>query len=216
MQPYRVLSSMRSSAAWRLRIALKLKGLPYEEIFHDLNAGAQDDPAFRAVNPQGLVPALVCPDGLVVTQSMAIIEYLDEAHPLTPLLPRDAAGRARVRALAQIVACEMHPVNNLRVRNHVRDLKPDDPRAMSNWIARWSGMGLAALEALLDDPRTGRFCHGDEPTLADVFLVPQVNHARTLGPALDPYPIVLRVTAACEALRAFEAARPERQTAGTA
>jgi maleylacetoacetate isomerase len=210
MEPYRVLSSLRSSAAWRLRIALKLKGLPFEEKFHDLNAGAQDAPAFRAVNPQGLVPALVCPDGLVVTQSMAIIEYLDEMHPQTPLLPADAAGRARVRALAQVVACDMHPINNLRVRNHVRDLRGGDAQAIPDWVDRWSGAGFAAL----DDPRTGRFCHGDSPTLADVCLVPQVNHARTLGPSLEPWPIVRRIAAACEALPEFDAARPEKQGAG--
>ncbi len=210
---YQVHGAIRSSAAWRVRIALKLKHLPYREIYLDLHAGQHTTSDYRGVNPQGLVPALVCPDGLVVTQSMAIIEYLDETHPVFPLLPADPAGRARVRALAQIVACDMHPVNNLRIRNHVRDLLPADPDAVSKWMEKWSAAGFDALEALLDDARTGRFCQGDAPSLADACLAPQIGNARLMGLSIARWPIVSRLAAVYDAHPDFDAARPERQTA---
>lgn len=200
----------RSSASYRARIALNLKGVAYREIFHDLQAGEQSKPEYIALNPQGLVPSLVCPDGLVLTQSLAMIEYLDETFAEPPLLPRDAAGRARVRALAQVVACDIHPVNNLRVRDHVRALCGDDDGAVTAWMDKWSKLGFRALEGLLAHEQTGAFCHGDTPTMADICLVPQVYNARITGRDLTPYPTVVRIADACDALAAFAKAHPQR------
>ncbi|MDT2020685.1 maleylacetoacetate isomerase [Methylocella sp. CPCC 101449] len=209
---YLVHGAVRSSAAYRVRIVMKLKGLAYREIFLDLAGGEQNQQDYRAVNPQGLVPALVCSDGAVLNQSMAIIEYLDDMHAEVPVMPRDARGRARVRALSQMVACDIHPINNMRVRNHIRDLFPDDPDAVANWMEIWSKAGFDALEArLASDTQTGRFCHGDTPTMADACLVPQVANARLSQRDLSPYPTILRIAEACEALPAFEAARPDKQ-----
>ncbi|MDH7798200.1 MULTISPECIES: maleylacetoacetate isomerase [unclassified Beijerinckia] len=210
---YIVHGAVRSSAAYRVRIVMKLKGLAYREIFLDLAGGDQNKDDYRAVNPQGLVPALVCPDGAVINQSMAIIEYLDDMHPEQPVMPRDARSRARVRALSQMIACDIHPINNMRVRNHIRDLFPDDPNAVTTWMERWSKAGFDALEArLASDKETGRFCHGDTPTMADACLVPQVANARLSSRDLSPYPTVVRIAEACEALPAFVAARPDKQS----
>ncbi|MBN9080353.1 MAG: maleylacetoacetate isomerase [Rhizobiales bacterium 62-17] len=209
---YIVHGAVRSSAAYRVRIVMKLKGLAYREIFLDLAGGDQNKEDYRAVNPQGLVPALVCSDGAVLNQSMAIIEYLDDMHAEVPVMPRDARGRARVRALSQMVACDIHPINNMRVRNHIRDLFPGDPDAVANWMEIWSKAGFDALEArLASDTETGRFCHGDTPTMADACLVPQVANARLSQRDLSPYPTILRIAEACEALPAFVAARPDKQ-----
>lgn len=209
---YLVHGAVRSSAAYRLRIVMKLKGLAYREIFLDLVGGEQNKDAYRAVNPQGLVPALICSDGAVLTQSMAIIEYLDDMHPEVPVMPRDARGRARVRALAQMIACDIHPINNMRVRNHIRDLFPGDADAVTTWTGLWNKAGFEALEArLARDKETGMFCHGDTPTMADACLVPQVANARMGGHDLSAYPTVLRIADTCEALEAFAAARPDRQ-----
>lgn len=210
--PYVVHGAVRSSAAYRLRIVMKLKGLAYREFFLDLSKGEHRSPDYLKVNPQALVPALVLPDGGVIMQSMAIIEYLDETHPEPALLPRDARGRARVRSLAQIVACDIHPLNNARVRNHVRELFPHDPDAVPVWMDRWSKAGFDALEArLAGEPETGVFCHGDTPTMADAFLIPQVANARASNRDLSPYPTIVRIDAACAKLDAFDAARPDRQ-----
>jgi len=212
--PYVVHGAARSSAAYRLRIVMKLKGLAYREFFLDLNTGEHWKDDYLKVNPQALVPALVLPDGGVVTQSMAIIEYLDEMHPEPPLLPRDARGRARVRSLAQMIACDIHPLNNARVRNHVRALFPDDPDAVPTWMDRWSKAGFDAIEArLARDAETGIFCHGDTPTMADALLVPQVANARASNRDLSSYPTIVRIDAACAKLEAFDAARPDRQQA---
>jgi maleylacetoacetate isomerase len=212
--PYVVHGSVRSSAAYRVRIVMKLKQLTYRELFLDLGAGEHWTPDYRDVNPQALVPALVCPDGGIITQSMAIIEYLDEMHTEHPVLPRDARGRARVRSLAQMVACDIHPINNMRVRNHVRDLFPDDPNAVAVWMERWSKAGFDALEArLARDAETGIFCHGDTPGMADACLIPQVANARAANRDLSPYPRIVRIDAACAKLDAFEQARPDRQQA---
>jgi len=201
----------RSSAAFRVRIALNLKKLDYENAFIHLRRGDQSGPEFLGVNPQGLVPALETGDQLL-TQSMAIIEYLDETHPEPPLLPRDAAGRARTRALAAIVACDIHPLNNLRVLRYLHRPLGHDQKATEDWYNHWIASGFNAFEQLLaDDPRTGVFCHGDTPGLADIALVPQVYNAHRYSLDLDPYPTIMRIYQACRALDAFAAADPDRQ-----
>src|SRR5579864_2049573 len=163
----------RSSAAFRVRIALNLKKLDCENAFIHLRRGDQSGPRYLGVNPQGLVPALEV-DGQTLTQSLAIIEYLDETHPEPPLLPRDAAGRARVRALAAIVACDIHPLDNLRVLRYLHGPLGHDQGAIETWYNHWIDSGFRALEPLLaEDDRTGAFCHGDRPGLADIALVPQ-------------------------------------------
>ncbi|MBV8492665.1 MAG: maleylacetoacetate isomerase [Alphaproteobacteria bacterium] len=202
----------RSSAAYRVRIALNLKGLGYESAFVHLRRGDQRQPSYLGINPQGLVPALKT-DGTVLLQSIPIIEYLDEAHPLPPLLPKDPEGRARVRALAAIVACDIHPLNNLRVLRYLlRPLGHDEP-TVEVWYNHWITEGFAALERLLaEDPQTGAFCHGDTPGLADIALVPQVFNAhRYPGLDLTSYPTILRVYRTCLTLDAFAAAHPDRQ-----
>lgn len=199
----------RSSAAYRVRIALALKGLEYRSVPVHLGRGEQAAPPFRAVNPQGLVPVLD-DDGTVVGQSLAILEYLDETNPWPPLLPADAPGRARVRRLALMVACDIHPLNNLRVLNHLRGEAGFDEAGITRWVHHWITEGFDALEALLEGA-AGRFCHGDVPTLADICLVPQVFNARRFGMDVAAWPTILRVDAACRTLPAFAAAAPERQ-----
>lgn len=203
----------RSSAAYRVRIALNLKGLAYEAVpVHLLKDGGrqlQDD--HRDINPSALLPALV-DEGATLTQSLAIIEYLDEVHPLAPLLPRDALGRARVRALAQMVACDIHPLNNLRVLKYLKHTLAVQEEAKNAWYRHWVCVGLAAIEAhLARDADTGRFCHGDTPTVADCCLIPQVFNAQRFAVDLGPYPTIARIDAACTELPAFAAAHPERQ-----
>jgi maleylacetoacetate isomerase len=203
----------RSSAAYRVRIALNLKGLAYEAVpVHLLKDGGrqlQDD--YRDINPSALLPALV-DEGATLTQSLAIIEYLDEVHPLAPLLPRDALGRARVRALAQMVACDIHPLNNLRVLKYLKHTLAVQEEAKNAWYRHWVCVGLAAIEAhLARDADTGRFCHGDTPTVADCCLIPQVFNAQRFAVDLGPYPTIARIDAACTELPAFAAAHPERQ-----
>ncbi len=203
----------RSSAAYRVRIALNLKGLPYEAVpVHLVKGGGEqlkDD--YRAVNPSALVPSLQ-DEGATITQSMAILEYLEETHPAVPLLPSAPLERARVRELAQIVACDIHPVNNLRILRYlVRTLKISDD-AKNEWYRHWVQEGFAALEAhLARDPAPGRFCHGDTPTLADCFLVPQVYNAQRFDIDFAPYPNIARINAACAELPAFAAAHPAQQ-----
>jgi len=203
----------RSSAAYRVRIALNLKGLDYEAVpVHLLRDGGQQLGAdYLAVNPSGLVPALQDGD-LVLSQSMAILEYLDEVYPVAPLLPKDALGRARVRELAQIVACDIHPINNLRVLRYlVKQLgQPDEVK--TDWYRHWVIEGLRSLEAhLARNPGTGAFCHGDTPTMADCFLVPQVFNAKRFDIDVEAYPTIARIDALCADLPAFKAAHPSLQ-----
>ncbi len=201
----------RSSAAYRVRIALHLKGLGYDAEFIDLRHGAERLSGYRDLNPQGLVPVLV-DGGQVLSQSLAIIEYLDETHPEPPLLPDTAVARARVRALAQLIACDIHPLNNLRVLHYLERSLDCDEAARLCWYRHWVDEGLAALETLLaNHPATGRFCHGDTPTLADLCLVPQVYNARRFRCELAVYPTLGRINEACLALAAFQAAAPENQ-----
>ena len=197
----------RSSASFRVRIALQWKGLAYEYLPVQLARGEQKKPEFGALSAEGLVPLLELDDGRRLTQSMAIIEYLDETHPQPPLLPADPAGRARVRALAQIVACEIHPLNNLRVLKYlVNDLKVGD-EAKSGWYRHWVRLGLEAYEShLAAQPST--FSHGDSPTLADCCLVPQIFNAQRFDCDLNGLPRTMAVFDACMALPAFQRAQP--------
>jgi len=201
----------RSSAAFRVRIALNLKGLSYENAFIHLRRNDQSKPDYLAINPQGLVPALEI-GGERLIQSLPIIEYLEESHPQPPLLPADAAGRARVRALAAIVACDIHPINNLRVLRYLLRPLGHSEGDLETWYNHWIASGFAALEQLLaGDRRTGAFCHGDSPGLADVALVPQVVNSERYGLDLAPYPTIVRIHARCMALAAFAAAHPREQ-----
>lgn len=201
----------RSSAAFRVRIALNLKGIAAEQSFVHLRKGEQKADAFAGLNPHRLVPALEA-EGRVLTQSLAIVEYLDETHPTPPLLPADPLDRARVRALALAVACDIHPLNNLRVLQHLKHGMGHSQEEVDGWYRHWIAVGLSALEAqLAHEPETGRFCHGDAVTLADVALVPQLYNARRFGCGMDGYPTLLRIEEACLALPAFAEAMPERQ-----
>ena len=199
----------RSSASYRVRIALALKGLEYTYRPVHLTKNEQFSESYSAVSASRLVPLLKDGDALL-TQSMAICEYLDETHPEPAILPRDALGRARVRALAQDIACEIHPLNNLRVLRYlVHEMKVSEDDK-NRWYRHWVETGLEAVERQLANPATGRFCHGDAPTLADVALVPQIFNAQRFECRLDHVPTVMRVFEACMKLDAFEATRPEK------
>ena len=209
----RLYDYFRSSAAYRVRIALNLKGVaPDERTFVHLRMGGQRAQDYLALNPQGLVPALALDEGAVLTQSLAIVEYLDETHPEPPLLPADPIGRARVRAIALSIACDIHPLNNLRVLNYLIGTLGVAREQKDGWYRYWIDVGFEALEkALARDRATGRFCHGDAPTLADVCLVPQMANARRFDIDLSPYPTLMRIESACLALPAFADAAPARQ-----
>jgi maleylpyruvate isomerase len=201
-----------SSASYRVRIALGLKGLPFTSVLLDLRAGEQRHEKFLQINSQGFVPALVLDDGTVLTQSAAIIEYLDEIHPRPPLLPQTPAARARVRALSQAVTCDVHPLNNLRVLQYLEKDLGHDKTVRDAWYRHWVRLGFDALERRLAlDGETGRFCHGDAPTLADVCLVPQVFNARRFAVDLEAYPRIAGIDAACREMPEFQAAAPDRQ-----
>jgi maleylacetoacetate isomerase len=201
----------RSSAAFRVRIALNLKGLAYEDAFIHLRRGDQQGADYLGVNPQGLVPALEI-DGHTLIQSLAIAEYLDETHPEPPFLPPDPAGRARVRALAAIVACDIHPINNLRVLRYLTRSLGHDQQVVETWYNHWIATGFEAFEHLLSGNReTGEFCHGDQPGLADIALVPQVVNSERYRLDLSPYPTITRIYRNCMKLDAFAAAHPSNQ-----
>lgn len=202
----------RGSSPFRVRIALNLKGLRYESAFVDLAKGEQRKPEYAAVNPQSLVPALVLDDRHTLTQSLAIIEYLDEVQPQPPLLPPDALGRARVRALSLVVACEIHPLNNARTLAYLRKKMNHSEEEVNQWYRHWVADGLAKLEAsLVRFPGTGKFCHGDAPTMADCCLVPQVYNAKRYECDTAPYPTVMRIFDECRKLDAFDRAHPSKQ-----
>ena len=206
-------SYWRSSAAYRVRIGLNLKGLPYHTIPVHLvrHGGEQHADAYRQLNPQQLVPVLKHGDR-VLRQSVAILEYLDETWPSPPLLPASSRDRQRVRAVAQAVACDIHPLNNLRVLQYFDRTWNVPPPERDEWVRHWMAEGFEAVEAMLNGhPSTGTFCEGDMPGLADCCLIPQIYNARRFGVALDPYPTLVRVEQACLALPAFEAALPENQ-----
>jgi maleylacetoacetate isomerase len=200
----------RSAAAFRVRIALNLKGVEADHVFHHLRQGEQSAPNYLALNPQGLVPTLEIGD-TTLTQSLAIIEYLDETVPSPPLLPKDPIGRARVRSLAQMVACDIHPIDNLRVLNYLRKPLGHSDAEVDAWYNHWAGLGLAAIEARLADGKTGRFCHGDTPGLADICLIPQVANAGRFGLDLASFVRIRAIYAAAMDLPAFAKASPSAQ-----
>jgi len=201
----------RSSAAYRVRIAMNLKGLEVDHRFVHLRKGEQSAPEYGALNPQGLVPLLI--DGPnVLTQSLAIIEYLEETNPEPSLLPKTPLERARVRAIAQAIASDIHPLNNLRVLRYLIGPMKVSDEAKNEWYRHWLVEGLTALErSLTPAAGTGTFCHGDQPTLADICLVPQVYNAERADLDLSPFPRITKIVAACRELRAFQDADPARQ-----
>lgn len=199
----------RSGTSYRTRIALNLKGLVYEQITYDLRGGAHHSPAYRALNPQELMPALEA-DGAVLTQSPAILEWLEETYPTPPLLPHDATDRAIVRAMAAAIGCDIHPLQNLRVLNALRSEFSAGEAQVGDWITRWVGTGFAALETLIAR-HGGVFAFGDTPTFADCYLVPQVFAAERATIDLTPYPRLTSAVANARALDTVAAAHPERQ-----
>ena len=203
----RLYTYFRSSAAYRVRIALNLKGVPYESVPVNLLKGEQREEAFGAVNPQKRLPALDI-GGTILIQSPAILEYLDEVYPEPPLLPIGAVTRAKVRAVASIVGCDIHPLNNLGPLRYLKNTLGHDQAAIDEWYAHWVREGFDAIESLLGP---GPYCFGAQVTLADVYLVPQVFNARRFNISLAAYPKIAAVDAACTELRAFQDAAPERQ-----
>jgi len=199
----------RSSASYRVRIALNLKGLRADHIPHHLRKGEQCAPAYLAINPQGLVPALEDDGGGVLTQSLAIIEWLDETHPEPPLLPKDPLRRARVRAFAQAIACDIHPVQNTKVLARLRELNLPEEQVTA-WAAWANREGLSACEKLIAG-EAGPFCFGAQPTIADLCLVPQLANARRFGVDVSAFPRLLKAEAAAKTIKAFADAAPDKQ-----
>ena len=213
MSRLRLYGYWRSSASHRVRIALQLKGLDYEYRPVDLrqDGGAQFSAEYRALNPQSRVPTLETPDGLL-TQSMAIMEWLEETYPQPPLLPPDARGRARVRAMAQVLVADVQPLQNTSVTRYLRESLHVDDAGLAAWLQEWIGRGLSTVENLLGrEPASGEFCVGDRPTIADICLAAQCESARRFGVALEPYRRIARIDAACGAFGAFQRAAPARQ-----
>jgi maleylacetoacetate isomerase/maleylpyruvate isomerase len=201
----------RSSAAFRVRIALNLKGIAYEPSFVHLPKGEHRKPEYASLNPQGLVPTLE-DGGRLLTQSLAIIEYLEETHPNPPLLPKDPFARARARSLALLVACEIHPLNNLRTLTHLKKVLGQGEEQVNAWYRHWIADGMAKLEAAMaKTPGTGRYSQGDTPGIADCCLVPQVFNAQRYNCDLKPYPTVMRIHEACMQLEPFIQAQPSKQ-----
>jgi len=207
--PMKLHGYFRSSASYRVRIALNLKGLSADHLPHHLRKGEQRDPAYLAINPQGLVPTLEGDPGAIITQSLAIIEWLEETHPEPPLLPKDPLQRARVRAFALVLACDTHPVQNLNVLARLRQLGFAE-EGVTEWAAWANREGLAACEKLIAN-EPGPFCFGTAPTMADLCLVPQLANARRFGVDLDAFPRLLQAEAAAKNIKAFADAAPERQ-----
>lgn len=202
----------RSSTSYRVRIALALKGVEFDyDAFH-LRKGEQRSERYLELNPQGLVPALSWTDGKVYTQSLAIIEFLDETFPEPPLLPKDASGRQRVRSLAQMIALDIHPINNLRVLAYLKEHFGADEKAQTLWFRHWVAETFEALERrLANEPETGRFCHGDTVTLADICLAAQIANNKRFEVAMEPYPTISRIGAELAGLEEFRRAAPASQ-----
>lgn len=202
----------RSSTSYRVRIALALKEIDYTYVAHHLRHGGNRAPGYLAVNPQGLVPALVWDDGTMIAQSLAIMEFLDEIHPEPPLLPPDPHGRARVRMISQMIACDIHPVNNLRILNALRSRYGADDAEVADWFRHWVNETFQPLEKILSEsPATGTFCHGETAGMADICLVAQVANNARFNVDMTPYPTICRIRDACLAIPAFEKAAPARQ-----
>ena len=201
----------RSSAAFRVRIALNLKGLSYEPVFVHLAKGEHRNADYARVNAQALVPTLELDDGTRLNQSLAIIEYLDEVHRKPALLPDEGKARARVRSLSDLVACEIHPLNNLRVLQHLKRALGQNEDQVNAWYRHWIADGLTKFEAELASGKKGQFCYGDSPTMADCCLVPQIFNAKRYSCELAPYPITMRVFEQCMKLEAFDRAQPAKQ-----
>lgn len=209
----RLYTFFRSSASYRVRIALNIKGLQYEQepIHLRRGGGEQFAASYKVIHPQALVPALE-DSGRILTQSLAIMEYLDERYPNPPLLPREPADRALARSMALVVACEIHPIQNLRVLVYLRHQLKHSEEETNAWARHWINLGLSALEQMvLAAPRRGKFCLGDTPTLADICLVPQLANARRFGCDLSPFPTLVAIESNCMSLPAFADAAPERQ-----
>ena len=208
----RLHNFFRSSTSTRLRAALNLKGLDYEYVAYALRKGENRTAAYLGLNPAGLVPALELDDGTVLTQSLAIIEWLDETHPNPPFLPIDAAGRARVRSLAYMIACEIHPLNNLRVLNRLGAQFGAEEDAVTDWFSHWVTETFDAIEATLaGSPQTGRFCHGDVPSLADICLYAQVWNNRRFSIPLENWPTIAKIFGELDGITAFRNAAPPNQ-----
>ncbi|HEX7965556.1 MAG TPA: maleylacetoacetate isomerase [Gammaproteobacteria bacterium] len=210
----RLYTYFRSSAAYRVRIALNLKGLKPEQRFVHLvkEGGQQHKPEFRAVNPQGFVPALVDDQDHVLTQSIAIIEYLEETHPNPPLLPKDPVARAQVRAMALVIAADIHPLQNTRISKYLEQTLKVDEAARKQWTIRWITDGFTALEQLITAAGgAGKCCHGDTPTMADALLIPQMFSARRFGVDVTPFETLRRIDDHCQTLKAFQDAHPSKQ-----
>ena len=208
----KLIGYFRSSAAYRVRIALNLKGIVVDHSSRHLRRGEQRAPDYVAINPQKLVPAMVLDTGEVLTQSMAILEYLEEVHPTPPLLPKDPVGRARVRSLALIPTADIHPIQNLRVMAYLREKYEQSEEGTFAWSRHWIETGFDAYEAsIAKDSRTGIFSHGDQPTMADLCLVPQVFNAGRLKVDMKRYPTIQRIYDTCMKHPAFDAAQPAKQ-----
>ena len=208
----KLIGYFRSSAAFRVRIALNLKGITVEHAFRHLRKGEQSTPDYVALNPQKLVPTMVLDSGEVLTQSLAILEYLEETHPEPPILPKDPVGRARVRALALISAADIHPIQNLRVMAYLREKFDQSEEAAFAWSRHWIETGFDAYEAsVAKDRRTGAFSHGDQPTIADLCLAPQVFNAGRFKVDMTRYPTLKRIFDTCMKHPAFDAAQPSKQ-----
>jgi len=208
----KLIGYFRSSAAFRVRIALNLKGIGADQAFVHLRKGEQRAPDYAAINPQKLVPALLLDSGEVLTQSLAILEYLEETHPEPPLLPKDPAGRARVRSLALISTADIHPIQNLRVMAYLREKYQQSEDGTSAWSRHWIETGFDGYEAsVAGNPSTGAYSHGDQPTMADLCLVPQVFNASRFKVDMSKYPTIARIFDTCMKHPAFDAAQPSRQ-----
>jgi maleylacetoacetate isomerase len=208
----KLIGYFRSSAAYRVRIALNLKDIKAEHEYRHLRKGEHAAPDYAAINPQKLIPALLLDSGDLLTQSLAILEYLEETHPNPPILPKDPVDRARVRALSLILAADVHPIQNLRVMGYIRKNYGQDDAGASEWARHWVATGFDAYEAsIAHDKSTGTFSHGNTPTMADLCLVPQVFNAQRFKVDMSKYPTIQRINDACLKLPAFDAAQPHKQ-----